>query len=312
MSRLPVVREPAPQAVAPGGFGRNLPAMLTTTEFVLAAPAHGRPFAADATYLADGHAKPVVVFVHGFKGFKDWGHFPLLARFFAEQGFVFIKLNLSHNGVVVGGTGDLEDLEAFGRNNFSLELADLGHLLDQLHQPGATPLPPADLDLNHLFLVGHSRGGALVLLWAAEDARVRAVATWASIADINQRWPRATVRQWQKQGVLHVENTRTGQQLPLYFQLVEDYYRHRHRLNLARAVRHQLRQPLLLVHGDQDETVPVGAAEQLQALRPDAELHVLPGVNHVFGGAHPWVPPELPASARQAAELTADFFRRQA
>jgi dienelactone hydrolase len=285
--------------------------MLTTTEFLLLTPAHGRPYAADGTYQADGLPKPVVVFVHGFKGFKDWGHFPLLARFFAEQGFLFIKLNLSHNGVVVGGTGDLEDLDAFGRNNFSLELDDLGHLLDALHTPGATPLPAADLDLRRLFLLGHSRGGALVLLKAAEDARVRAVATWASIADINQRWPRATVRQWQKEGVLHVDNTRTGQQLPLYFQLVEDYYRNRHRLHLPRAVRHRLQQPLLLVHGDQDETVPVAAAEQLHALRPDAELQVLPGVNHAFGGAHPWPQPALPAAAQQAAELTAAFFRRQ-
>ncbi|RZK32728.1 MAG: dienelactone hydrolase, partial [Hymenobacter sp.] len=95
--------------------------MLSTVEFVLTGTGHGRSFAADATYQAAAAAspavaaaKPVIVFVHGFKGFKDWGHFPLLARFFAEQGFVFIKLNLSHNGVVVGGTGDLEDLEAFG------------------------------------------------------------------------------------------------------------------------------------------------------------------------------------------------------
>lgn len=290
--------------------GRNLPLMLTTADFLLPAPHHGRPFAADATYSADGRPKPVLVFVHGFKGFKDWGHFPLLARFFAEQGFVFVKLNLSHNGVVVGGTGDLEDLDAFGRNNFSLELDDIGHLLDALHAPGATPLPAAELDLRRLYLVGHSRGGGLVLLKAAEDARVRAVATWAAIADINPHWPAATMREWQARGVLHVPNSRTGQQLPLYFQLVEDYLKNRRRLDLPRVVR-RLRQPLLLLHGDQDETVPLAAAHRLRLLRPNAELRVLPGATHMFGGAHPWPAAELPADARQVAELTADFFRRQ-
>ena len=115
--------------------------MLTHTSFLFTGPAHGRRFAADATYEATGYPKPVVIFVHGFKGFKDWGHFPLVAEFFAREGFVCVKLNLSHNGVLIDGTGDLEDLDAFGRNNFSIELDDLGQLIDALHAPGATPVP---------------------------------------------------------------------------------------------------------------------------------------------------------------------------
>ena len=281
--------------------------MLTTVDFTLTGSAHGRPFAADATYQPTGRPQPVVVFVHGFKGFKDWGHFGLLARFFAEKGFIFIKLNLSHNGVVVGGTGDLEDLEAFGRNNFSLELDDLGQLLDALHQPGAAPLPAAALDLRRLCLLGHSRGGALVLLKAAEDPRVAAVATWAAVADLHPRWPPAVLAQWQQAGVLHVPNARTGQQLPMYYQIVEDFYKNPGRLDLP-ALIPGLRQPLLLVHGDHDETVPLAALRQLHAGQPAAEVLVVPGANHAFGGAHPWPEAELPAPARLIAERTAAFF----
>ncbi|WP_151089381.1 alpha/beta hydrolase family protein [Hymenobacter baengnokdamensis] len=281
--------------------------MLRTVEFLLTGRAHGRPFAADATWQPTGHPQPVVVFVHGFKGFKDWGHFGLLARFFAEKGFVFVKLNLSHNGVVVGGTGDLEDLEAFGRNNFSLELDDLGQLLDALHTPGATPLPAESLNLSRLFLVGHSRGGALVLLKAAEDPRVAAVATWAAVADLHPRWPAEVLAQWQRDGVLYVPNTRTGQQLPMYYQIAEDFYKNRARLDLP-ALMPGLRQPVLLIHGDQDETVPLAAVHQLHAAQPRAEVFVVPGAGHMFGGAHPWAGPELPAPARLIAEQTARFF----
>ncbi len=198
--------------------------MPRTVEFTLVGRAHGRPFAADATYQPTGQPQPVVVFVHGFKGFKDWGHFGLLAKFFANKGFVFVRLNLSHNGVVVGGTGDLEDLEAFGKNNFSLELDDLGQLLDALHTPGATPLPAAQLDPRRLYLVGHSRGGALVLLKAAEDPRVAAVAAWAAVADLHPRWPAEVVEKWQRDGVLYVPNLRTGQQLPMYYQIAENFF----------------------------------------------------------------------------------------
>jgi dipeptidyl aminopeptidase/acylaminoacyl peptidase len=281
--------------------------MLTTVDFTLTGPAHGRQFAADATCLPTGQPQPIVVFVHGFKGFKDWGHFNLLARFFAEKGFVFIKLNLSHNGVVVGGSGDLEDLEAFGHNNFSLELDDLGHLLDALHTPGATPLPAAALDLRRLYLVGHSRGGALVLLKAAEDPRVTAVATWAAVSDLHPRWPATVLAQWQQDGVLHVPNARTGQQLPMYYQIVEDFHRNPTRLDLP-ALMPGLRQPLLLIHGDQDETVPVAAVHQLHAGQPTAEVLVVPGANHVFGGAHPWPEARLPAQVELVAERTAAFL----
>ena len=285
--------------------------MLTRSNFLLTGPAHGRPFEADATYRADGRTKPVLLFVHGFKGFKDWGHFPLLAAFFAERGFVFVKLNLSHNGLVVGGTGDLEDLEAFGRNNFSLELDDIGQLIDALFSLGATPVAATEMDLNRFFLAGHSRGGGLVLLKAAEDPRVRALATWAAIAEVHPQWPQAVFDEWARTGVLHVPNTRTGQQLPLHYQLVEDYHANRPRLDIAHNVRRHLHQPLLIIHGDEDETVSVAAAHALQQLRPDAELLLLPGTTHMFGGAHPWPHPDLPAPARQLAEATAAFFERQ-
>ncbi|GAB3857843.1 hypothetical protein GCM10028822_32210 [Hymenobacter terrigena] len=285
--------------------------MLTHASFLLTGAAHGRPFEADATYHATGHPKPVLLFVHGFKGFKDWGHFPLLADYFAEQGFVFVKLNLSHNGIVVGGTGDLEDLDAFGRNNFSIELDDIGQLMDALFTPGATPVPAAEMDLQRFFLAGHSRGGGLALLKAAEDPRVRAVATWAAIAEVHPQWPQSVFDEWQRTGVLHVPNTRTGVELPMHYQIVEDYHANRPRLDIPHNVRRKLRQPLLIIHGDQDETVDVAAAHKLQQLKPNAELLLVPDATHMFGGAHPWPETELPAPARHVAEATAAFFKRQ-
>ena len=285
--------------------------MLTHAAFLLTGSTHGRAFEADATYRPDGLAKPVLLFVHGFKGFKDWGHFPLLADFFAEQGFVFVKLNLSHNGIVVGGTGDLEDLDAFGRNNFSIELDDIGQVIDALFTPGSTPVPPAEMELSCFFLAGHSRGGGLVLLKAAEDPRVKAVATWAAIAEVHPQWPQPLFEEWQRTGVLYVPNTRTGQQLPLHYQIVEDYQANRARLDIPHNVRRKLRQPLLIVHGDQDETVAVGAAHALHRLRPQAELLLVPDATHMFGGAHPWPETELPTEARHIAEATAAFFKRQ-
>lgn len=279
--------------------------MQQRANFLLSSP-HGRNFAVDARWLQDGHAKPVVIFVHGFKGFKDWGHFNLLAAYFAAHGFVFVKLNLSHNGVEPNGT-DLTNMEAFGNNNFCIELDDLKTVLDYLKNSPAD-IPVAEIAPDYLFLMGHSRGGGLVLLKAAEDERVTGVATWSAISEIDQRWTPEVMEQWKREGVQYIANARTGQQMPLYYQLVENYFANRTRLDIPKAVE-KLSIPLLIIHGEKDETLPVQMAHDLHARNPFSELYLLPACDHSFGGYHPYEHPELPVLAKAAADKTIQFFQ---
>jgi dienelactone hydrolase len=44
-------------------------------------------------------ARPAVVVVHGFKGFKDWGLWPQLAERLARAGVSAVTFNLSGSGV---------------------------------------------------------------------------------------------------------------------------------------------------------------------------------------------------------------------
>jgi pimeloyl-ACP methyl ester carboxylesterase len=279
---------------------------LTQTPFVLTPP-HGRAFSADATYQENGQPKPVVIFVHGFKGFKDWGTWNLLARFFAEQGFAFIKLNLSHNGTVPGNDGDLHDMEAFGHNNFSIELADLDTLLDHIFSE-ACPFK-AELNLEKIAIIGHSRGGGLVLLKAAEDTRLNAVITWAAVSNLNPGYGDDVISKWKTDGVIYNLNTRTNQQMPLYYQLYEDFAANPERFDVQKAAA-GLTQPLLIVHGDQDPVVPVSRAQELKTAQPAASLEILPGADHSFGGKHPYAESNLPEKLREAAEKTVSFLTK--
>ena len=72
----------------------------------------------------------LIIFSHGFKGFKDWGCFNLISKIFAQNGFIFLKFNFSHNGTTIADPLNFNDLEAFGNNNFSIELNDLSLVLD--------------------------------------------------------------------------------------------------------------------------------------------------------------------------------------
>ncbi len=268
-----------------------------------------RPVLLDIYFKKDGRAKPVVVFLHGFKGFKDWGHFDLMARKYAENGFVFIKYNSSYNGTTRENPGELSDFEAFGHNNLSTEANDLGLVIDYALQPGL-PVPAEETEQSGVYLLGHSRGGGIVIVKAAEDPRVKKLATLASIHDFTAFWDEETMKKFKEDGVIYILNSRTGDELPIYYQMAEDYLANEARLNLPQAAR-RLVQPWLIVHGDEDETVPLQAARYLHQLNPASELMILPGADHSFGGSHPWAEQSLPEYAEKATEAIAHFFKRK-
>lgn len=279
---------------------------MTTLQEILTSPS-GRPFALDITFVADGDAKPVVVFLHGFKGFKDWGCWNLMAESFAEAGFVFVKFNCSHNGVTLDRPTEFADLEAFGHNTYSLELADLDTVISWLSE-GKSPVPADEMDASRLVLLGHSRGGGVVLVQSSHDDRVKAVVTLAAVSNLAFMWDgNPALELWKQTGVTHILNARTGQQMPVYIDVYEDYQSRQPQLNIADAMQ-RLTQPCLLIHGDADASIPVQAAHQLQAWNPAAELLVLPGADHVFGAQNPWTDAELPPHTQQATESAIAFL----
>ncbi|TNF49192.1 MAG: alpha/beta hydrolase, partial [Bacteroidetes bacterium] len=51
--------------------------------------------------LTNQQPNDLVVFAHGFMGFKDWGCWDLVQDYFVENGLSFLKYNVSHNGVTL-------------------------------------------------------------------------------------------------------------------------------------------------------------------------------------------------------------------
>ncbi|MCB9302418.1 MAG: alpha/beta hydrolase fold domain-containing protein [Lewinellaceae bacterium] len=272
--------------------------------------AAGRPFLLDAYYVPDGKAKPIVIFCHGFKGFKDWGHWDLLAKAFATAGFVFVKFNFSHNGTNILAPMEFADLEAFGMNNYSKELSDLDAVLLWLHR-GDNGLPAHEAALSDINLIGHSRGGAICVIKAAQDPRIRKLATWAAVSRLDYAWNGPDfMQEWKKKGVYYVLNARTGQQMPLYYQLYQDFKAKEQALDVKAATQ-SLKKPMLIVHGTADAGVPADAARQLQAWNEGAKLYLIEGADHVFGGSHPYSSDSLPAHSQELAAVTISFMNEK-
>ncbi|MDH3268405.1 MAG: alpha/beta hydrolase, partial [Ignavibacteria bacterium] len=70
---------------------------------------------------------PCLIFVHGFKGFKDWGFWPYTGNYFGNRGFFVLTFNFSNNGVGEKLT-EFTELDKFANNTFSLELEELNEV----------------------------------------------------------------------------------------------------------------------------------------------------------------------------------------
>ncbi|WP_198659382.1 alpha/beta hydrolase family protein [Winogradskyella aurantiaca] len=250
-----------------------------------------KPILIDCYINTEKEAQPLIVFCHGYKGYKDWGAWSLMAIEFAKAGFAFVKFNFSHNGGTIEQPIDFPDLEAFGQNNYSKELDDLGDLIDWTV---GRYKDDANVNTNRIILIGHSRGGGIVLLKAAEDPRITEVITLAGVSDYKVRFPKGEAFiKWNKDGVYFIKNGRTLQDMPHYFQYYEDFVANEERLSISKAAM-SIKCPYLIVHGTADEAVKHEEAERLHSWCRHSQLLWFEGANHVFGMKQPWKEPQLP------------------
>lgn len=268
-----------------------------------------KPIVYDTYYKNNGKAKPVVIFCHGYKGFKDWGPWHLVAAAFAKAGFFFLKFNFSHNGGTVNQPIDFPDLEAFAQNNYSLELDDVDRVLDFIC---ADSRYKSQIDISKINLIGHSRGGGIVLIKAQEDSRVNKVVTWAGVSDYKVRFQENTqgFLDFKKQGVYYVQNARTKQQMPHYWQFYTNFIENQKRLTIQRAAQ-ELQKPLLIIHGEKDTTVGMQEAQNLHNWCNTSELFIAPEANHVFNGKHPYPQTSMPAILNAVVAKTALFLSQR-
>ena len=242
-----------------------------------------------------------IIFIHGFKGFKDWGFVPYLCNYFAEQGFFTIAFNFSHNGI---GENPMEftELDKFAENTFSREVRELNELISAFRENffdiGAQ---------GKLGLVGHSRGGAISLLTASKSKDVDAAVVWSSVSKLD-RYSKRQKEEWRKKGVFEVLNTRTKQIMRLNVSLLEDIEQNSNgSLNIENAVK-TLNRPLLIAHGDQDLAVPIDEGEQLFSWsdKSKTEFYKIFGTGHTFDIVHPFAGTN--PKFEKLLEKTSNFF----
>lgn len=205
-----------------------------------------------------GRRPPGLVLCHGFPsgpgGAATSGKtYPSFAEHLsAETGWAVLTFNFRGAGRSAG--------------NFSLRgwLADLAAAIDHLQAE----------EVSGIWLAGSSTGGALAIVQAAEDERVRGVAALAAPAtfDVWAAHPRRFLDQARQIGVI------PNRAFPPD---VDAWGRELAEVRALDVVDQVPPRPLLLVHGTDDDRVPSQDARTLAtAAGPSAELRLVYGAGH--------------------------------
>jgi len=263
--------------------------------------ADGKVIFGDYTFNKTSSQLPTIVFVHGFKGFKDWGAHNIVARKFAENNYRYLKFNLSHSGVTKDKPNDVTDLDSFAANTVSKELYDLQKVVDF----SIAQFPDAPITL-----IGHSRGGGLAILQTSRDKRIANLVTWSAISDFSSLWKKEQEEEWLRSGKIYVENARTKEKMPLDKSLLEDFRKHQEEYSILNAAE-KIGVPWLILHGDNDVNVDFSMAQTLAQKQLNAQISKIEGANHVYGASHPYTADQLPDQLQQVVVKTLAFLQAE-
>jgi pimeloyl-ACP methyl ester carboxylesterase len=230
-------------------------------------------------------ARGVMLLAHGFKGYKDYGMFPRLARTAAEAGFIAHRFNFSHSGM----TDRIETFERpdlFERDTWNRQVHDLDAVIDAVTdgrlEGGGLPF----------VLFGHSRGGVTVLLTAGRRARDLHVPPPAGViaasapSRCNVLTPDEQAAMLERGGI-DSPSARTGQALRVGRAFLQEQLDDPEGHDVPALVA-RITCPVLLAHGRDDPTVPAACAAELGAvLGPNGTVRVIDGGDHVFNTPNP-------------------------
>lgn len=256
-------------------------------------------------FPAKSTSQGTLIICHGFKGFKDWGMFPYAGETLSEWLDV-ITFNFSHNGVGNSLTS-YDELEKFAKNTYSRELEDLHTVVDHVRKgelPVERRVPAAPL-----FLLGHSRGGAICQIYALDyPEHVSAVLTWNGLVEVDGILSKEMKMEMREKGKTFVKNARTKQNMPLDLEILEDIEQNKERFHILERVKTS-RIPMALIQGTEDSEQLVEGSAKLIENNKCIKWIRIEGGNHTFGAVHPFQGETEPL--KEAIRETQSFISEQ-
>ena len=241
---------------------------------------HQGEMLAGTLHSATGAPMGAIVAGHCFTCSRHTGILRWVCDELGKAGFDVLRFDFSGNGQSQGG---------FEHSTWSKQILEMEAAIDLMKDRGA----------DWIGLAGHSLGAAIALLTARKVDSIDAVCRLAGRTSASR--PVSFLTPAQQERLVadgQVEFTSRGRQLTITQDFFDDAESH----DLVAATR-SLTIPMLVVHGDQDEIIPVSEAYLAQETNPKrVQLFVLDGGDHMFSS---------PAQQQQVSQTVTDWFRHQ-
>ena len=221
-----------------------------------------------------------VVAGHCFTCSRHTGLLRRVCSALCDAGFMALRFDFSGNGQSQG---------QFEQSTWSKQILEMEAAVSLMQKKGAP----------WMGLAGHSLGAAIALLTARKMKTVSAVCRVAGRVSGTRPMHFLTPSQQHTLAQTgQVEFTSRGRQLRLDRHFFDDADRH----DLMAATR-SLNIPMLVLHGDRDEIIPVSEAHLAKATNPRmVELSIVAGGDHMLA---------QPDFQRQVARTVTAWFSRQ-
>jgi pimeloyl-ACP methyl ester carboxylesterase len=210
----------------------------------------------DYAFHGDAADKSLLVLIgHGVTGNKDRPWAEGLANALAENGINALRFSFAGNGDSGGEFGDC---------TISKEVDDLGAVIDAVKAEG----------FERIAYAGHSMGGAVGVLRASSDDRIDLLISLAGMVHTAKFAEVEFGEETPDEGLMWED-----EDCPLSSTFVDDMNEIESVLELGSAID----VPWLLIHGDEDDVVPIEESREIFAEANDPKhLVEIPGAGHVF------------------------------
>ncbi len=230
---------------------------------------------------------PIVLILHGFKSWKDWGFFPYVSEQMATAEYISVNISFSHCGVTPG-SDFIDKVEEFSNGTVTQQIEDVINVITSIKLNSIEEIDLSSHWDGRIFIIGHSRGGAIAIIVASRIEGINGLALWAPIA----RFIRVSARQkelWINEGKFTFTDAQSKRELYIKKSYIDDI-ENNDNFDLIKASS-MLTMPAIFLHGKQDMTVLAKESETLfDAIQhKNKKIEIIERTGHTFGINHPFI-----------------------
>lgn len=224
--------------------------------------------------------KKAVIICHGFLSNKDRSWFERISEELNAKGFAVLRFDFAGCGESDPGTisirGQKDDLESALRFLKNKKYSEFG-------------------------LMGESLGGLISLQVFAPE--IKTMVLWAPVTEgkdpLRENSALHQLEKVSENAEKRVVRKKNGQE----FHISQTYFEERKKID-QKTLLSNVKGPVLIIHGDADETIPLKASENaIKQLPKGSKLEIIPNGEHRLANH--------PEHVEKAIALTVDWFEKQ-